>query len=82
MITADFNDVFWEPPESEFQPLLDFQNEVLSEVPHNDIALLTQRIKRSFLDYVRRTASCSRQCDGIACINGNTETSPNTANSL
>jgi hypothetical protein len=53
-ITADFNDIFWEPPDSEFQPLLDFENEVLNEVPHNDIALLTQRIKRSFLDYVRQ----------------------------
>lgn len=51
---ADFNDIFWEPPETEFQPLLDFENEVLSEVPHNDILLLTQRIKRSFLDYVRQ----------------------------
>src|SRR4028118_2104960 len=53
-IAADFNDSFWEPPESEFQPLLDFENEVLNEVPHNDISLLTQRIKRSFLDYVRQ----------------------------
>jgi hypothetical protein len=53
-ITADFNDSFWEPPESEFQPLLDFENEVLTEVPHNDVFLLTQRIKRSFLDYVRQ----------------------------
>jgi len=53
-VTADFNDIFWEPPESEFQPLLDFENEVLTEVPHNDISLLTQRIKRSFLDYVRQ----------------------------
>jgi hypothetical protein len=53
-ITADFNDTFWEPPETEFQPLLDFENEVLNEVPHNDISLLTQRIKRSFLDYVRQ----------------------------
>jgi hypothetical protein len=53
-LTADFNDIFWEPPETEFQPLLDFENEVLSEVPHNDILLLTQRIKRSFLDYVRQ----------------------------
>jgi predicted DNA binding CopG/RHH family protein len=51
---ADFNDIFWEPPESEFQPLLDFENEVLQEAPHNDVALLTQRIKRSFLDYVRQ----------------------------
>ena len=51
---ADFNDIFWEPPETEFQPLLDFENEVLTEVPHNDISLLTQRIKRSFLDYVRQ----------------------------
>jgi hypothetical protein len=53
-ITADFNDIYWEPPETEFQPLLDFENEVSSELPHNDIALLTQRIKRSFLDYVRQ----------------------------
>jgi len=53
-ITADFNDRLWEPPDSEFQPLIDFENEVLSEVPHNDISLLTQRIKRSFLDYVRQ----------------------------
>ena len=51
---ADFNDIFWEPPETEFQPLLDFENEVLQEAPHNDVALLTQRIKRSFLDYVRQ----------------------------
>lgn len=49
-LTADFNDIFWEPPETEFQPLLDFENEVLSEVRHNDVNLLTQRIKRSFLD--------------------------------
>src|ERR671933_1857068 len=53
-ITADFNDIFWEPPESEYQPLLDFQDEVLREIPHNDVAVLTQRIKRSFLDYVRQ----------------------------
>ncbi len=52
--TADLNDSIWEPPEREFQPLLEFENEVLSEVPHNDISLLTQRIKRSFLDYVRQ----------------------------
>ncbi|MGB8688683.1 MAG: hypothetical protein WCD53_15300 [Microcoleus sp.] len=53
-ITADFNDIFWEPPESEFQPLLDFESEISDEVPHNDIVVLTQRIKRSFLDYVRQ----------------------------
>jgi hypothetical protein len=53
-LASDFNDILWEPPETEFQPLLDFENQVLSEVPHNDIALLTQRIKRSFLDYVRQ----------------------------
>jgi len=53
-LTVDFNDIFWEPPETEFQPLLDFENEVLSEVPDNDISLLTQRIRRSFLDYVRQ----------------------------
>ncbi|MEG4633191.1 hypothetical protein QUB56_27020 [Microcoleus sp. AR_TQ3_B6] len=61
-ITADFNDTFWEPPESEFQPLLDFENEVLSEVPHNDISLLTQRIKRSFLDYVRQGIMLEAVC--------------------
>ena len=81
-ITADFNDSFWEPPENEFQPLLDFENEVLSEVPHNDISLLTQRIKRSFLDYVLHAASCLRQCVGTAYINGSTETLPNIANRL
>jgi len=53
-LTPDFNDIFWEPPETEFQPILDFQNEVLNQIPHNDISLLTQRIKRSFLDYVRQ----------------------------
>jgi len=53
-LAADFNDIFWEPPETEFQPLLDFESEITSEAPHNDIALLTQRIKRSFLDYVRQ----------------------------
>jgi hypothetical protein len=51
---GDFNDAFCEPLESEFQPLLDFETEVLREAPHNDIALLTQRIRRSFLDYVRQ----------------------------
>jgi len=49
----DFDDL-WQPPESEFQPLLDFESEISREVPHNDISLLTQRIKRSFLDYVRQ----------------------------
>jgi hypothetical protein len=61
-ITADFNDIFWEPPETEFQPLLDFQNEVLRDIPHNDIALLTQRIKRSFLDYVRQGIMLEAVC--------------------
>jgi hypothetical protein len=53
-LNSDFSDDLWEPPETEFQPLLDFENEVFGEVPHNDISLLTQRIKRSFLDYVRQ----------------------------
>jgi len=53
-LNSDFSDELWEPPEAEFQPLLDFQDEILSAIPHNDIALLTQRIKRSFLDYVRQ----------------------------
>jgi len=53
-LNSDFSDELWEPPESEFQPILDFQNQILDDIPHNDIALLTQRIKRSFLDYVRQ----------------------------
>jgi hypothetical protein len=53
-LTADFNDIFWEPPETEFQPLLDFESEISDKIPHNDIEILTQRIKRSFLDYVRQ----------------------------
>ena len=61
-ITADFNDIYWEPPESEFQPLLDFESEVLGEVPHNDISILTQRIKRSFLDYVRQGVMLDAVC--------------------
>jgi hypothetical protein len=50
-LTADFNDIFWEPPETEFQPLLDFENEVLSEVPHNDISLKTHRLPTGRSDF-------------------------------
>jgi predicted DNA binding CopG/RHH family protein len=50
----DFNDEWCELPEAEFQPILDFENQILDQAPHNDISLLTQRIKRSFLDYVRQ----------------------------
>lgn len=53
-ITADFNDIFYQPPETEYEPLLQFESEILREVPHNDISILTSRIKRSFLDYVRQ----------------------------
>ena len=61
-LSSDFSDDFWEPSESEFQPLLDFENEVQSELPHNDIAVLTQRIKRSFLDYVRQGIMLEAVC--------------------
>lgn len=54
IIDSDFLDDCWEPPDEEYQPLLDFESQTLAEVPHNDIAILTQRIKRSFLDYVRQ----------------------------
>jgi hypothetical protein len=50
----DFSDEWCELPEAEFQPLLDFESEILDQAPHNDISLFTQRIKRSFLDYVRQ----------------------------
>jgi hypothetical protein len=53
-VTTDFNDIFWEPPGTEFQPLLEFEEEIQREVPYNDISILTQRIKRSLLDYVRQ----------------------------
>lgn len=59
---ADFNDIFWEPPESEFQPLLDFESEIYRETPHNNISLLTERIKRSFLDYVRQGIMLDAVC--------------------
>lgn len=52
--TADFNDIFYQPSETEYEPLLQFESEILREVPHNDISILTSRIKRSFLDYVRQ----------------------------
>ena len=61
-LNSDFSDELWEPPESEFQPLLDFQNEILSAIPHNDLSLLTQRIKRSFLDYVRQGIMLEAVC--------------------
>ncbi|MBD0309883.1 MAG: hypothetical protein ICV80_17795 [Microcoleus sp. T1-bin1] len=53
-LNSDFSDEWWEPPEAEFQPLLFFQSEILTEIPYNDISILTQRIKRRFLDYVRQ----------------------------
>ena len=53
-ITADFNGIFGEPPETEFQALLDFEYAVSYEAPHNDIAELTKSLKLSFLDYVRQ----------------------------
>lgn len=39
---------------SEFQPLLDFEEETLEAVPYNDLADLTREIKLSFVDYVRQ----------------------------
>ncbi|MEG4943996.1 hypothetical protein [Microcoleus sp. F4-D5] len=53
-LNSDFSDEWCEPSGAEFQPLLDFESEIALEAPHNDISILTQRIKRSFLDYVRQ----------------------------
>jgi len=53
-LAADFNDIFWERPETEFQSLLDFEEETLNAVPYNDLADLTREIKLSFVDYVRQ----------------------------
>ncbi len=53
-LTADFNDIFWEPPKTEFQPLLDFESEILDEGKFADVDFLTTEIKRGFLNYVRQ----------------------------
>ena len=53
-ITADFNDSFWNPPEAEFQPLLDFESEIQDEGKFANLDSLTTEIKRGFLDYVRQ----------------------------
>jgi hypothetical protein len=50
----DFLDEWAELPGAEYQPLLDFESEISRELPYNDLAILTQRIKLSFLDYVRQ----------------------------
>lgn len=60
--TFDFNDDCWQLSEAEYQPILDFEYEIAREVPHNDIALLTQKIKRSFLDYVRQGIMLEAVC--------------------
>jgi hypothetical protein len=52
--TADFNDMFWEPPGAEYQPLLDFESEIQDEGKFANLDLLTTEIKRGFLDYVRQ----------------------------
>ncbi|MEG4572661.1 hypothetical protein QUA56_08145 [Microcoleus sp. N3A4] len=39
---------------SEFQPLLDFEEETLATVPYNDLTELTREIKLSFVDFVRQ----------------------------
>jgi len=53
-ITADFNNIFWKPPESEYQPILDFESEIVDEGKFADVNFLTAEIKRGFLDYVRQ----------------------------
>ena len=59
---SDFFDEWVEPLGAEYQPLLDFELEIRREVPHNDISVLTQRIKRSFLDYVRQGIMLEAVC--------------------
>lgn len=53
-LNNSFNDIFWETPETVFQPLLNFEREISDEVPHIDISVLTNDIKLSFVDYVRQ----------------------------
>lgn len=50
----DINDIFWKPPESEYQPILDFESEIVDEGKFADVNFLTAEIKRGFLDYVRQ----------------------------
>ena len=54
MELADFNDFFWDPPESEYQPLLDFESEIMDEGKFANVDVLTKEIRRGFLDYVRQ----------------------------
>lgn len=53
-LDSDFLDSWHGSTESEYQSLLDFESEISSESPHNDIASITQSIRQSFLDYVRQ----------------------------
>lgn len=53
-ITANFDDIFWQPPEGEYQPLLDFEEAIQNQSPFHNLDSLTGEIKRGFLDYVRQ----------------------------
>jgi len=52
-ITACFNDIYL-PSESEYQPLLDFEEAIQNQSPFHNLNQLTGEIKRGFLDYVRQ----------------------------
>jgi len=51
---SDFSDNLWEPSETVYQPILDFESEILDEGKFADVNFLTAEIKRGFLDYVRQ----------------------------
>jgi hypothetical protein len=53
-ITANFDDIFWAPPEGEYQPILDFEEAIQIQSPFHNLDSLTGEIKRGFLDYVRQ----------------------------
>jgi hypothetical protein len=52
-VTSHLDD--WAKPEAEeYQPLLDFETEIMDEGKFADVNFLTTEIKRGFLDYVRQ----------------------------
>jgi hypothetical protein len=55
LTSTNFSDEFWEPSgATEYQPLLDFESEIMDEGKFADLHFLTTEIKRGFLDYVRQ----------------------------
>jgi hypothetical protein len=53
-LKSHFLDNWAEPGADEYQPILDFEAEIMDEGKFADVAFLTKEIRRGFLDYVRQ----------------------------